>query len=160
MLSTRVESGKSIRSTAELYRMDEKTLRRKINDRVGILVCIAIIRIKLLQPRSQQPALIEKLLLGTRLKVVTLRKIILGMWLMRKNILYSLLFIMPTTQGRKTALSSQQEIELADCIRVMCRYGFSPTVSEILDLVAEYIDLNKLEISYFKNGKTWSGLVS
>ena len=63
------------------------------------------------------------------------------------------LFIVPTTQGRKTALSSQQEIKLADCIRVMCRYGFSPTVSEILDLVAEYIDLNKLEISYFKNGK-------
>ena len=29
----RVESGKSIRSTAELYRMDEKTLRRKINDK-------------------------------------------------------------------------------------------------------------------------------
>ena len=29
----RVESGKSIRSTAELYRMDKKTLRRKINDK-------------------------------------------------------------------------------------------------------------------------------
>ena len=35
----------------------------------------------------------------------------------------------------------------------MCRYGFSPTIAEIKELVGEYIEINDLTIRCFKNGK-------
>ena len=57
------------------------------------------------------------------------------------------------TMGRPTAFSEETEKELASCIGVMCKLGFSPTVPEILDLVASYLKANSISTSSFPSGK-------
>ena len=44
--------------------------------------------------------------------------------------------------GRLTALSTEEEKQLALCIETICRVGFSPTKEWIKDIVQEYVHLH------------------
>ena len=68
-------------------------------------------------------------------------------------------FILDSTRGRKCVFSKQEESVLSDCINVLCRYGFSPTIEEIKDLVKEYASINEINVSTFtgsRPGKEWT----
>ena len=55
-------------------------------------------------------------------------------------------------------MTEEVEIKLAKCISELCRLGFSVTVNEIFELVAEYLTANNIIVSKFKNnkpGKDW-----
>ena len=56
-------------------------------------------------------------------------------------------------QGRPTAFNVETEKQLAGCIEVMCKLGFSPTVPEILDLVAQYLKTNNILTTSFPSGR-------
>ena len=58
--------------------------------------------------------------------------------------------------GRKPTFDADTEKELANCIGTLCQIGFSLTMGEILDHVADlYIEANEINASQFKNGKPW-----
>lgn len=55
--------------------------------------------------------------------------------------------------GKKfTFTQEEEEEELARCIGTLCRLGFSPTRSDIKDLVKTYVTKHDIETS-FKNGR-------
>ena len=54
-------------------------------------------------------------------------------------------------QGRKTALSSDVENKLTECLRQMVRLGFGPMRTETMEIVRDYIIANKIP-TRFKNG--------
>ena len=58
-----------------------------------------------------------------------------------------------TGSGRKPIFDNDTETLLAHCIDTLCKIGFSPTMNEILDLVAEYIAVNNLRIPMFASGR-------
>ena len=55
--------------------------------------------------------------------------------------------------GRKPALNSDLEWQLRNCIATLCEVGFSPSQKEIIDLVEEYVSINEINVSQFKDGK-------
>ncbi|XP_057305999.1 uncharacterized protein LOC130644419 [Hydractinia symbiolongicarpus] len=55
--------------------------------------------------------------------------------------------------GRKCVFDAETEARLAKYIGVVCNLGFSPTLDEILDLVAEYIKVTGTISLQFKNGR-------
>lgn len=55
------------------------------------------------------------------------------------------------TQGRPTALSSETEQKLADCVHVMEKLGFGLSRTEVLELVGEYVNKNNIDTP-FTNG--------
>ena len=55
--------------------------------------------------------------------------------------------------GKSTALPQNVEENLARCIGVLCKLGFSPSKEEIMSLVAEYIKVNQIKVGAFKNGR-------
>lgn len=55
------------------------------------------------------------------------------------------------TLGRSTALDSEVEAKLANCIHVMEKYGFGLTKKELLELVGDYVNRNDLSTP-FKDG--------
>ena len=54
--------------------------------------------------------------------------------------------------GRKTALTAEEEKDLAECIAVLCEAEFSPSVDEIKSLVQDYVTANKIKTP-FKDGR-------
>ena len=52
------------------------------------------------------------------------------------------------------------EAELADCVSILCRYGFSPTIEEVKNLVSEYASSNEINVSVFKNGRPGKDWIS
>lgn len=54
--------------------------------------------------------------------------------------------------GRSTALTSQQENDLANCIKTMSKNGFGLSRSEVLDVVQAYVKRNHIKTP-FKNDK-------
>lgn len=62
-----------------------------------------------------------------------------------------------TTLGRSTALSQEIEYKLATSLHTMEKYGFGLSRKEVLEMVGDYVNKNKL-ITPFKNGipgKDW-----
>ena len=59
--------------------------------------------------------------------------------------------------GKKTALTSEEERQLAKCIEELCSLGFSPTRGQVIDLVKDYVTLRKLNTPFKENrpGKEW-----
>ena len=59
--------------------------------------------------------------------------------------------------GRKTTFSTVEEKQLAKCIGSMCRLGFSPTRSQIKDMVKDYVLLHNLKTPFKEGrpGKDW-----
>lgn len=53
--------------------------------------------------------------------------------------------------GRNTALIPEVEEKLANCLRLMERYGFGLSRKEVLEMVGEYVQQNNISTS-FKNG--------
>ena len=60
---------------------------------------------------------------------------------------------MVSHRGRKTALSREEEAELANCITTMCRYGFSPTITEVREIIYDYLENNIKTVACFKDGR-------
>ena len=58
-----------------------------------------------------------------------------------------------SVSGRKPVFDSNTEEQLAKCIGTLCKVGFSPTKGEILDLVAQYVKENKINVKQFANGR-------
>ena len=56
-------------------------------------------------------------------------------------------------QGRRTALSREEEAELANCITIMCRYGFSPTITNVREIIYDYLESNIKTLACFKDGR-------
>ena len=50
----------------------------------------------------------------------------------------------PAKMGRPTILKEVEEKELADCIAVLCKNGFSPTLDDIRLIVQDYVVGNKI----------------
>ena len=59
--------------------------------------------------------------------------------------------------GRPTTLSNIEEEHLAKCIGTICKVGFSPTCSQIKDLVKEYVEIHQIDTPFRNNrpGKDW-----
>ena len=57
-----------------------------------------------------------------------------------------------TGSGSKTALTAEEEKDLAECITVLCEAGFSPSVDEIKSLAQDYITAKKIKTP-FKDGR-------
>ena len=59
--------------------------------------------------------------------------------------------------GSKTALTPEQEKQLALCIGELCTLGFSPTRSQVTDLVKDYVTLHGTKTAFKENrpGKEW-----
>lgn len=57
-----------------------------------------------------------------------------------------------TTQGRKTALKPEMETDLSNKIKIMAKWGFALTKSEILNTIQSYVQENDL-CTQFKNGR-------
>ena len=53
--------------------------------------------------------------------------------------------------GKKTALTSEEERQLAKCIEKLCSLGFSPTRGQVIDLVKDYVTLHKLNTPFKEN---------
>ena len=64
-------------------------------------------------------------------------------------------FFKVSHQGRQTALGWEEEAELANCITNMCRYGFSPTITEVREIIYDYLESNVKTVACFKDG--WPG---
>ena len=45
--------------------------------------------------------------------------------------------------GKKTALSSEEERQLAKCIEELCSLGFKPTRRQVIHLVKNYVTQKK-----------------
>ena len=58
-----------------------------------------------------------------------------------------------THSGGQLSLTEETEEKLARCISELCRLGFSVTVNEIIELVAEYLSVNNIIITKFKDNK-------
>ena len=55
--------------------------------------------------------------------------------------------------GKKPVIKKDVEQNIAACIGTLCKLGFSPTMTEVIELVANYISANGLNVPTFKNGK-------
>ena len=53
--------------------------------------------------------------------------------------------------GKKTALSSEEERQLAKCIEELCSLGFKPTRRQVIHLVKNYVTLHKLNTPFKEN---------
>ena len=53
----------------------------------------------------------------------------------------------------KQALNADVEKNVAECIGVLCKLGFSPTMNEVIEMVADYIQANEINVPQFINGK-------
>ena len=56
-------------------------------------------------------------------------------------------------QGRRAALSQEEEAELANCITTICRYGFSPTITQVREIIYDYLESNIKTVACFKDGR-------
>ena len=60
--------------------------------------------------------------------------------------------------GRPTVISKEDEKELADCIAILCKNGFSPTLDDIRLIVQKYVTDNDLKTPFEndnKPGRRW-----
>ena len=59
--------------------------------------------------------------------------------------------------GSKTALTPEHKKQLALCIGKLCTHGFSPTQSQVTDLVKDYVSLHVIKTPFKENrpGKEW-----
>ena len=59
--------------------------------------------------------------------------------------------------GSKTALTPEQEKQQALCVGKLCTLGFSPTRSQITDLVKDYVTLHGIKTRFKEKrpGKGW-----
>ena len=55
--------------------------------------------------------------------------------------------------GSPTAFDSKIEKQLAECIGMMHKLGFSPTVPEIVNLVSPYLKSNDITINSFQSDR-------
>ena len=63
----------------------------------------------------------------------------------------------PKKVGRPTVISATDESCLAECISVLCKNGFSPTLDEIRLIVSDYVKANNVETPFTNNlsGRKW-----
>ena len=63
----------------------------------------------------------------------------------------------PSKMGRPTTLTKEEEGQLAQCIGTLCKLGFSPTKSDLQNLVKDYVVENNLTTPFKNNcpGKDW-----
>ena len=63
----------------------------------------------------------------------------------------------PKKVGRPTVISATDEVCLAECISVLCKNGFSPTLDEIRLIVSDYVKGNNIETPFTNNlpGRKW-----
>ena len=66
-------------------------------------------------------------------------------------------FPITSITGRKQELSWEVEGALADCIGILCKHGFSPSIDDILNLVQENLEANNIKTSFVNNrpGRRW-----
>ena len=59
--------------------------------------------------------------------------------------------------GRPTILSKEEETTLANCINVLCKNGFSPSIDDVRLIVSDYVKSNKIEAAFKNNlpGRKW-----
>ena len=55
--------------------------------------------------------------------------------------------------GKKPVIKKDVEQNIAACIGTLCKLGLSPTMTKVIELVANYISANGLNVPEFKNGK-------
>ena len=53
--------------------------------------------------------------------------------------------------GKKTALTTGEERQLAKCIEELCSLGFSPTCGQVIDFVKDCVTLHKLNTPFKEN---------
>ena len=58
-----------------------------------------------------------------------------------------------THSGGQLSLTEETEEKLARCISEFCRIGVNVTVIEIIELVAEYLSVNNIIVTKFKDNK-------
>ena len=56
------------------------------------------------------------------------------------------------TPGCDPDLGAETEAKLVDCIRILCQHGFSPMKTDVLELVQDYVQGNRLKTN-FQDGK-------
>lgn len=63
----------------------------------------------------------------------------------------------PAKIGRPTVINEVEEKELADCIAVLCKNGFSPSLDDIRIIVQDYVNANEVENPFIngKPGRRW-----
>ena len=63
----------------------------------------------------------------------------------------------PKKVGRPTVISAIDEACLAECITVLCKNGFSPTLDEIRLIVSDYVKGNNIQTPFTNNlpGRKW-----
>ena len=70
-------------------------------------------------------------------------------------------------RGRKGVFTPDKELELKNCIVTLARLGFAPTLSDIREIVTDYVNINEKEKAqktfHYKNlkgspGKDWTSL--
>ena len=59
--------------------------------------------------------------------------------------------VKPPKIGRPTIIPPKEEVCLADCIGILCRKGFSPSMEDIRSIVGEYVRKNNITTP-FTNG--------
>jgi hypothetical protein len=59
--------------------------------------------------------------------------------------------------GRRTALSSEDEIRLANCIRTMEKWGFGLSRREVIEAVKIFVETNNIKTPFKNNipGEDW-----